>query len=159
MGLGNGDRILINDRKENGKRNTAYSVNVVRDKGLQHFDFNTKFVTISDSQTKKIEKTWGYEELLEYNDKYVVKKLFIKQGKDCIMKYHELKRETIYILSGKLKLYIGENIDNLEQKIMLPGENITIEPYTIHKIEGMEDSFYLVSSTNELWDVIRLHGE
>ena len=39
---------------------------------------------------------------------------------------------------------------------MLPGDNITIEPYTIHQMEGIIDSEYLECSTNELWDVIRL---
>ena len=39
---------------------------------------------------------------------------------------------------------------------MNPGDYITINPYTIHRMEGIEDSLYLESSTNELWDVIRL---
>ena len=33
MGLGGGVRILINDRKPNGDKNTCYAVNVVRNKG------------------------------------------------------------------------------------------------------------------------------
>lgn len=159
MGLGSGDRILINDRKEKSSRNTSYSINVIRNKGIQHFDFNTNFVTISDNQPKKVEKPWGGEELIEYNDNYVVKKLFMKKGECCSMQYHELKRETVYVLSGKLKLYIGDNIENLEEKIMFPGEHITIEPYTIHRMEGVEDSYYLESSTNELWDVVRLQDK
>lgn len=156
MGIGGGDRILINDRKEKGKYNTAYALNVVKDKGLEHYDFTQKFVTISDNQPKKVNKPWGSEELIEYNDHYVVKKLFMKAGECCSMQYHELKRETIYVLSGKLKLYIGENIDNITEKIMYPHDTITIEPYTIHRMEGIENSYYLESSTNELYDVVRL---
>ena len=159
MGLGNGERILINDRKENGSKNTAYALNVIRNKGIQHYDFETKFITISDDQSKKVEKPWGGEELIEYNDSYVVKKLFMKKDECCSLQYHELKRETVYVLSGKLRLYIGNDIDNLEEKIMLPGEHITIEPYTIHRMEGVEDSYYLESSTNELWDVVRLNDK
>ena len=37
-----------------------------------------------------------------------------------------------------------------------PGNYGTINPYTIYRMEGIEDSLYLESSTNELWDVIRL---
>lgn len=156
MSLGGGDRILINDRKEKGLKNTCYAINLVRNKGIQHYDFRSTFVSISDNQPKEVLKPWGKEELIEYNDQYVVKKLFMKANECCSMQYHELKRETVYVLSGKLKVYIGEDIDNLEEKIMLPGEHITILPYTIHRMEGVEDSYYLESSTNELWDVVRL---
>ena len=34
MGFGGGDRILINDRKRNSDRDTAYAINLERDKGL-----------------------------------------------------------------------------------------------------------------------------
>ena len=156
MGIGGGDRILINDRKPNGDRNTAYAINVIRNKGIPHYNFTSKFVNISDDQPKAVDKPWGREELIEYNDHYVVKKLFMKAGECCSMQYHELKRETIYVLSGKLKLYIGNHVNNLEEKIMEPNDTVTILPYTIHRMEGIEDSYYLESSTNELWDVVRL---
>ena len=156
MGLGGGDRILINDRKPDINRNTCYSINLPRDKGINHYDFRSKYVTISDNQPVQVEKPWGRENLIEYNDNYVVKKLFMKADECCSMQYHELKKETIYVLYGKLKLYIGKDIENLEEKIMLPGDSISISPFTIHRMEGIEDSEYLECSTNELWDVVRL---
>ena len=58
-----------------------------------------------------VAQNWTKEELIEYNDKYVVKKLFMKAGECCSLQSHELKRETIYVLTGKLKLYIGKTID------------------------------------------------
>ena len=36
MGFGGGDRILINDRKEGSDRNTAYVINLTRNKGLEN---------------------------------------------------------------------------------------------------------------------------
>jgi mannose-6-phosphate isomerase len=156
MGLGGGDRIIINDRKPNSQRNTCYSINLSRDKGLNHYDFTGNYISISDEQPKEVLKPWGKENLIEFNDNYVVKKIFMKENECCSMQYHELKKETIYVLSGKLKLYIGKDINKLDEKIMLPGDNITIEPYTIHQMEGIIDSEYLECSTNELWDVIRL---
>ncbi len=159
MGLGGGVRVLINDRKPNGDFNTCFAVNVVRNKGIPYFDFTSKFVTISDDQPHSVDKPWGKEELIEYNDNYVVKKLYIKANECCSMQYHELKRETIYVLKGKIKLYIGKDINNLEIKEMIPGDKITIIPYTIHRMEGIEDSEYLECSTPELWDVIRLQDK
>jgi len=159
MGIGGGPRIIINDRKPYDDRNTCYNVNLVRNKGIEMFDFEHKYVTISDDQPKEVMKPWGKEELIEYNDSYVVKKLFMKKNECCSLQYHELKRETIYVISGKLRLYIGDKIDNLEKRVMMPGDTITITPRIIHRMEGIEDSYYLETSTNELWDVVRLHDK
>lgn len=159
MGIGGGVRIIINDRKQGGISNTCYSVNVIRNKGIPYYDFTSKFVTIPDEQPKEVIKPWGKEELIEYNDNYVVKKIFMKANECCSMQYHELKRETIYVLSGKIRLYIGREINSLEEREMVAGDNITITPYLIHRMEGIEDSEYLECSTPELWDVIRLEDK
>jgi quercetin dioxygenase-like cupin family protein len=160
MGLPNGDRILINDRKPNGIINTAYSVNLVRNQGMTQLDLTSKYVTIKDSLLiTKTEKPWGYEELVECNDRYVVKKLFMTKGNACSIQYHQLKTETITVLSGLLRIYTGkmnDSLDNLTFKDYSPGEIITIKPYTIHRMEAIIDSLYIECSTNELWDVVRL---
>lgn len=157
MGLPNGERILINDKKTNGVRNTAYAINLVRNEGFNNVDLNSKNITVSDKYLfTKIDKPWGYEELVECNDKYVVKKLFMKKGNSCSTQYHKLKKETIMVLSGLLNISIGSNLENLITKEYRFGDTITIEPYTIHKMEAIEDCLYTETSTNELWDVIRL---
>jgi mannose-6-phosphate isomerase len=157
MGLPNGKRVLINDKKTDGIDNTAYAVNLVRNKGMNEIDLESKHVTIPDKYLfDKIEKPWGYEELVECNDNYVVKKLFMKQGNACSIQYHELKTETIIVLSGKLQIYIGDDINNLDSKIFTSGDTITVRPYTIHRMEALEDSLYIECSTNQLWDVVRL---
>ena len=159
MGIGGGPRILINDRKKNNNLNTAYAINVLRNKGLQHYDFSSKYISIKDDQPKEVSKPWGKEELIEYNDNYVMKKLHMKKNECCSLQYHELKKETIYVISGLLRLYIGNDIKNLETKELRCGDNITIEPFTIHRMEGIEDSVYLECSTPEIWDIVRLHDK
>jgi quercetin dioxygenase-like cupin family protein len=157
MGLTNGKRILINDKKENSPENTAYAINLVRNGGMENISLTSRNVTISDKFLfTKIEKPWGFEELVECNDKYVVKKLFMKKGHACSIQYHELKTETIVVLSGKLNIYIGDALETLTVKEYVFGDTITIKPYIIHRMEAVEDSLYIESSTNELWDVIRL---
>jgi len=155
MGLPNGDRILINDKKERGILNTATAINVVRNKGLE----NINIMNDTNEKTKIINKPWGYEELIEVNKNYVVKKLFMKEGHSCSTQYHELKTETIIILKGKLRIYIGKDIDTLEFKDYNEGDYITIKPYTIHKMIGITDCLYMETSTNEIWDVIRLQDD
>jgi len=157
MGLPNGDRILINDRKPRGSRNTAYAINVVRNKGLANVDLTSPLVTTAALPIgTHIDKPWGYEELIECNDSYVVKKLFMKAGHKCSLQYHELKRETITVFSGTLRITIGPSIERLTSKDYTAGESVTIPPYVIHRMEGVEDSLYYETSTNQLWDVVRL---
>lgn len=103
-----------------------------------------------------INKPWGKEEVLEINDKYMLKKLTMFAGKKCSLQYHNQKKETIYILSGKLRIYKGENEKELESKIYLKGETITLDPGQIHRMEGVEDSVYLEASTPEMDDVVRI---
>ena len=105
---------------------------------------------------KIINKPWGKEEILEVNDKYMLKKLTMLAGKKCSLQYHNYKKETIYILSGKLRIYKGKNEKELESRIYLSGESITLNPGQIHRMEGVEDSVYLEASTPELDDVVRI---
>ncbi|MCH1430389.1 MAG: cupin domain-containing protein [Chlamydiales bacterium] len=112
---------------------------------------------MSIAKSKKvIDKPWGHEELLELNQRYMFKKLFMKQGHCCSLQYHEKKQETVYLLEGKLKLYLGNSADDLEIIHMLPGDSITITPGQIHRMEAAEDAYYLESSTPEIDDVVRI---
>jgi mannose-6-phosphate isomerase len=104
---------------------------------------------------RKIIKPWGYEILLEKNSKYMFKKLFMKKGHQCSLQYHKKKRETIYVLSGKLKIFLGKK-SNLKQKLFKKGDVITINPGTVHRMFGVTNSTYLEASTPELSDVVRL---
>ena len=38
MGIGGGDRVLINDRKVNSKRDTAYAINLNRNEGVKDIE-------------------------------------------------------------------------------------------------------------------------
>jgi mannose-6-phosphate isomerase len=105
---------------------------------------------------KKIEKPWGYEEILEHNEFYVVKRLFMKKGHKCSLQYHQYKKETFTLLSGKLKFTHGDNEHSLTDIVFDVGNYFTVNPNYIHRMEALEDSLYLECSTNQLDDVIRL---
>lgn len=106
-----------------------------------------------------IEKPWGKEEILELNDKYMLKRLTMKEGHRCSLQYHNNKRETIYVLSGNLKIICGQNMYKLEEKIYAAGEVITIEPLEIHRMEAITTCVYLEASTPNLNDTIRINDD
>ena len=89
----------------------------------------------------------------------MVKKLTMLKNHRCSIQYHNYKKETIYVISGKLRIYQGDNKDNLESKIYISGDFITIPPKLIHRMEGIEDTVYLEASTPEMEDVIRLEDD
>ena len=152
MGVGGGVRVLINDKKPDGDVTTQMFC-PERNDGLEHMD---------ESEEKKsnlIEKPWGSETIVETNDFYTVKKLFMKTGHKCSLQYHEEKHETIYVLSGVMKLWFGKDECSLEYKILTRGETFIIEPKIVHRMESVKDCYYLESSTSELDDVVRLDDD
>jgi mannose-6-phosphate isomerase len=106
-----------------------------------------------------VEKPWGREEILEVCEKYVVKRLTMWAGHRCSLQFHELKRETIYVLSGSLKITHGSDQENLVARLYRAGDSLTIPPGTVHRMEAIEDAMYLEASTPELDDVVRLEDD
>lgn len=108
---------------------------------------------------KIIEKPWGKEEVIEINEHYMVKKLTMWKGHRCSLQYHNQKKETIYVLSGQLKIYSGPSENELSVKIYRSNDTITLLPGTIHRMEGVEDCVYLEASTPQMEDVVRIQDD
>ena len=108
---------------------------------------------------KFIKKPWGAEEIIEHNEHYVVKRLIMKKGHRCSLQYHEKKKETIFVISGSLNITLGNDTNNLNEKVYSSGDSLTLNPGQIHRMEAIEDSIYLEASTPELDDVIRLKDD
>ena len=106
-----------------------------------------------------IKKPWGQEEILEINSMYMLKKLTMWKNHRCSLQYHVNKKETIYVLSGLLRIYKGSTVDNLTSDEYGPHETITLHPNIIHRMEAITDSIYLEASTPELDDVVRVSDD
>ena len=157
MGLPNGPRVIINDKKEKGIENTAYAVNLVRNSGLDQLDLTSKNMTVPDSLLfERIDKSWGYEQLIECNDKYAVKKIFMVKDSCSIVNSNQLKRFTLTIFSGQLDVSTGESPISIESKLYVAGESVTVKPQTYYKIKALEDCLYFESSSNELWEGLKI---
>jgi len=101
-------------------------------------------------------KPWGKEEVLANTGKYVMKRITITRGKRMSLQYHELKEETIYVVTGLLIIWKSEKF---EDRILLdPGDVYHVSPGAIHRFGApdQEDTVIIECSTCELEDVVRL---
>ena len=101
-------------------------------------------------------KPWGWEKIWAHTDKYVGKILHINPGHRLSKQYHEVKDETIHVLSGILILYTNklEIVQTLTE-----GMSLRILPGLIHRFEAPANGppvVLLEASTPELDDVVRL---
>ena len=77
---------------------------------------------------RKVEKKWGHELIWAETDDYVGKLLHINAGHRLSLQYHEIKEETVYVLSGTLYIYDGKGgITKLS-----PGQSFHVIPLQVH---------------------------
>ncbi len=104
---------------------------------------------------RTVPKPWGHETIWAETDTYVGKILHINAGEALSVQYHNVKDETVYLLSGKLIYRIWENDQPRDVDLKL-GEAFRITPHTIHQMEAVTDCDILEVSTPHLDDVVRL---
>ncbi|KKM95163.1 hypothetical protein LCGC14_1191040 [marine sediment metagenome] len=99
------------------------------------------------------DKPWGIEEILEVNDKYCVKRLFMKKGCRCSLQRHIYKHETLIVISGLLRVTGDVDV------VMKPGDCLVLDVGVIHRMSAIKDTIYIEASTPELDDVIRIEDD
>jgi quercetin dioxygenase-like cupin family protein len=108
-------------------------------------------------EVRHVPKPWGHETIWAHTDRYVGKILHIKAGSALSVQYHDVKDETVYLLSGELKYWVKlEGANELRDMVLQEGEAFRITPGTIHYMEAVTDCDVLEASTPELDDVVRL---
>ena len=105
-----------------------------------------------------VQKPWGHEQIWAETDKYLGKILYVNKGHRLSRQYHNVKHETIMVLSGTLCLEIGAAGENV---IMLASEaTYEILPGTIHRFCATSDDVSILEvSTPEIDDVVRLSDD
>jgi len=107
-------------------------------------------------EPRMVPKPWGHEVIWAHTDRYVGKILHVRAGHALSLQYHERKDETMYVLRGEMKLFVGSAPDTLAEHILKAGDNYRITPLTVHRVEAITDVEILEASTPDLDDVIRL---
>ena len=111
---------------------------------------------------QRVEKPWGYEEIIQANESYAFKHLHIAPGKRLSLQYHEKKMETIYCMSEEAIVWTKRSQDDTEtKKVTLKyGEAFHIMPGDIHRFAaGFRPVDLMEVSTPQLDDVVRLEDD
>jgi mannose-6-phosphate isomerase len=104
-------------------------------------------------------KPWGREIWFAHTEKYAGKILEVKKGHRYSLQYHEVKEETQFVVKGKVKFTFGQDKENLQDKILEEGDKIDVKPYTIHRLEALEDTVIFEVSSPELDDVVKIEDD
>jgi quercetin dioxygenase-like cupin family protein len=112
------------------------------------------------TEVRIVPKPWGHETIWAHTDLYVGKVLHIKAGHSLSVQYHNLKDETIHLLSGTMIYRVGTADGGRQPELraieLKAGESFRNEPGTIHQMEAVTDCVLLEASTPHLDDVVRL---
>jgi mannose-6-phosphate isomerase len=105
---------------------------------------------------RRVDKPWGYELIWADTELYVGKVLHVTAGHALSLQYHEVKDETIHLLRGTMRFWVGPSADRLEEVELREGDSFRIRPGTVHRMEAVTDVDMLEASTPHLGDVVRL---
>ena len=118
---------------------------------------------------KIVPKPWGREIWYADQAAYAGKVLEVSAGKRLSLQYHERKTETLYLLSGRVRvtyrpLAPGEThataaLGPEHEFTWQPGQALHIPVRTIHRFAAEVDSVLLEVSTPDLTDVVRLQDD
>jgi mannose-6-phosphate isomerase len=109
--------------------------------------------------TRRVEKPWGHEEIWAITDRYVGKVLVIEAGKRLSLQKHEVKDESILVVSGRLRLYLENDTGTVQVQELGPGEHRHVPTGRIHRYEAIDRTELMEVSTPELDDVVRLEDD
>jgi len=104
---------------------------------------------------RRVPKPWGYELIFAENERYAGKILHLDPGHRLSLQYHERKDETLYVLSGEVRLMVEEE-GQMAERVLSPGETYRIRPGVRHRMSSAGGAELVEVSSPELEDVVRL---
>jgi len=108
---------------------------------------------------RRVDKPWGHELIWAHTDRYVGKTLVIETGKRLSLQKHEVKDESILVISGRLRLWIEGDDGEIRTEELGPGDARHVATGRIHRYEAIERCELQEVSTPELDDVVRLEDD
>jgi hypothetical protein len=121
-------------------------------------------------EIKLVSKGWGFEKILKQDGSYCCKYMRIVKGMKTSLGFYKIKDRTIYIHSGKVRIYYTTNakllkehlssgesaiysVTNvLESQVISSGDNFHIPPGMIIQIIATDESEIYEFSTKHVED-------
>ena len=111
---------------------------------------------MSAFEPRRVEKPWGYELIWADTELYVGKILHVNAGESLSLQYHEEKDETIHVLSGAIRYFVGPAPETMVEHEMTAGMSFRTTPGMVHRMIAISDCDVLEASTPHLDDIVRL---
>ncbi|RSN72697.1 adenylyltransferase/cytidyltransferase family protein [Candidatus Methanodesulfokora washburnensis] len=106
---------------------------------------------VKNEYQTRIEKPWGYEDILSNSSNELVKRIFIRRGQRTSLHYHKQRDEVITCLDGEGFLILNDKAYSISRMF-----SIRIRPYEHHRIEAKTDLMLIEVSNGHLDDVVRV---
>ena len=152
MGVKNGVRVLINDKKLDSITNTAFAINLNRNKGMKN-------LSVEENECGANITPWGKWEVLLDAEKCKVKRITINPGQAPSYQYHFKREEYWVIVCGE-----GEAIlDDTPVKVS-PSQVIFVPIKMKHRLRntGSEPLIFIETQLGEYFgedDIVRLSDD
>lgn|GEM_PF-33526 len=108
-------------------------------------------ILVHEDACTVVPKPWGREVWWVRTEGYVGKRLEVRAGHALSLQFHQAKHETLYVLSGEVRLRLGD-----DERVVGPGYVAVVPPGTVHRMEAVTDAVIVEVSTPEVDDVVRL---
>jgi len=115
-------------------------------------------VTEADAP-RRGDKPRGHELIWVLTDRYCGKVIVIETGRRLSLQYHERKDESIYVLSGRLRLHLEDDAGTMTVRELGPGDSARVPVGRRHRFEAAERVELIEVSTPEVDDVIRVEDD
>lgn len=93
---------------------------------------------INICQDKK-DKLWGREFWIVNNQDYCGKVLVLNKQHRCSIHHHKIKKETFFVISGRILLEVRTDPQSdMEKIVMTQGMSMTIVPHMDHRFTGLD---------------------
>jgi mannose-6-phosphate isomerase len=116
-------------------------------------------MTTEDAAPRRVQKPWGEELIWAHAERYVGKVLVIEAGRRLSLQRHEIKDESIYVVAGRLRLWLENDAGEVLAEELGPGESRRVRTGRVHRFEAIERCELIEVSTPELDDVVRLEDD
>jgi mannose-6-phosphate isomerase len=114
------------------------------------------------SEARTVDKPWGKEEIWAHKEGlYCGKRITVRAGQALSLQYHEVKHETMFVVSGSGFIDLGLTADQLSSYVLTPGDVVEIPTGRVHRLRAADsqDIVVMEASTTHLTDVVRLSDD